>query len=64
MRLGMHKQSNVTFIEFVGLVASYLKYPPATTALGYAHYGYPGKVNTKRHRAMLKRQAKQKAKGR
>lgn len=63
VRLGMHKQANVTFIEFVALVASYLKFPPATTALGYAHYGYPGKVNTKKHRLMLRREAKQKAKG-
>lgn len=56
VRLGMHKQESVTFVEFVALVASYLQFPPATTALGYAHYGYPGKVNTKRHRLMLKRQ--------
>jgi hypothetical protein len=24
-------------------------------ALGYKHYGYPGKVNTKKHRAMLRK---------
>lgn len=58
VRLGMHKQESVTFIEFVALVASYLKTPPATVALGYAHYGYPGKVNTKKHRLMLRREAK------
>lgn len=62
VRLGMHKQDSVTFVEFIALVASYLKEPPATKALGYAHYGYPGKVNTKKHRLTLRRLAKQKAK--
>jgi hypothetical protein len=33
----------------------YLKNPPASEALGYNHYGYPGRVNTKKHRKMLKR---------
>jgi hypothetical protein len=33
----------------------YLKQPPAVAALGYEHYGWPGRVTTKKHRRMLKR---------
>lgn len=57
VRLGMHKQDSVTLVEFVRRLLGYLQMPPATAALGYEHFGYPGKVNTKKHRAMLKRQA-------
>lgn len=63
VRLGMHKQDSVTLVEFVRRLLAYLQMPPATSALGYPHYGYPGKVNTKKHRLMLRRLAKQKAKG-
>lgn len=62
VRLGMHKQDTVTLVEFVRRLLDYLQTPPATAALGYEHFGYPGKVNTKKHRLMLRRQAKQKAK--
>lgn len=62
VRLGMHKQDAVSFVEFVRNVLNYVQSPTATKALGYAHYGYPGKVNTKKHRLMLRRLAKQKAK--
>lgn len=62
VRFGMHKQNSVTFVQFVLRVAKYVHSPTATEALGYAHYGYPGKVNTKAHRLKLRRLAKQKAK--
>jgi hypothetical protein len=60
VRLGMHKQTSVTFVEFVSRLLGYVQAPPATTALGYEHFGYPGKVNTKKHRLMLRRLAKEK----
>ena len=33
----------------------YLRVAPASIALGYEHYGWPGRVTTKKHRKMLKR---------
>lgn len=33
----------------------YLYDPPASRALGHDHYGWPGRVTTKKHRKMLKR---------
>lgn len=62
VRLGMHKQDAITLVQFTLRLAKYFQDPPATVALGYAHYGYPGKVNTKKHRLTLRREAKQKAK--
>jgi hypothetical protein len=63
VRLGMHKEEGVTLLGVVSHLHSYLANPPAEQALGRKHYGYPGKVNTKKHRKMLKKQAKeQKAK--
>jgi|SRR5579859_2555729 len=62
VRLGMHRQESVSFVEFVRNLLAYVQTPPATTALGYAHYGYPGKVNTKKHRLMLRRIEKEKRK--
>ena len=35
--------------------AEYLTNPPATAALGGPHYGYPGRIGTKKHRKLLKR---------
>jgi Recombination endonuclease VII len=55
VRLGMHKEVGITLLAVVCGLYGYLKSPPATQALGYEHHGYPGKVNTKKHRAMLKR---------
>ena len=55
IRLGMHKESGVTLIEIVRRLNNYLQKPPASQALGYDHYGYSGRVGTKKHRSMLKR---------
>ncbi len=63
IRLGMHKEVGVTLLGVVGRLHGYLQNPPATQALGYEHYGYPGKVNTKKHRAMLKKLKRIKSKG-
>ena len=61
IRLGMHKEA-VTLNDIVQRLALYLVCPPASQALGYDHYGYPGKVGTKKHRALLKRLARTKSK--
>jgi hypothetical protein len=34
----------------------YLKNPPAEAALGAPHYGYPGRIGTKKHRKMLRKE--------
>lgn len=36
--------------------AKYLTNPPAVAALGGAHYGYPGRIGTKKHRKMLRKE--------
>jgi Recombination endonuclease VII len=58
IRLGMHKEEGVTLLGIVAQLHNYLQYPPATQALGYEHHGYPHRVGTKKHRAMLKRLAR------
>lgn len=63
VRLGMHKVESITLVDFVRKLLSYLQSPPASTALGAPHYGYPGRVGTKKHRKLLKKLAReQKAK--
>ena len=42
-------------IEILAIVIQYLQDPPARTVFGQPHYGYPGRVTTKKHRKMLKR---------
>jgi Recombination endonuclease VII len=36
---------------------AYLQDPPARKALGYIHLGFSGRINTKKHRKMLKKLA-------
>jgi len=36
--------------------AKYLTNPPAVTALGGAHYGYSGRIGTKKHRKLLRKE--------
>jgi hypothetical protein len=38
--------------------ALYVTSPPATVALGSAHYGYPGRVGTKAHRKRIRKENK------
>jgi len=61
IRLGMHKEEGVTLLIIVRMLLIYLENPPATQALGYEHFGYPGRVGTKKHRAMLKKLARNKS---
>lgn len=39
--------------------AKYLTNPPAVAALGGAHYGYPGRIGTKKHRKLLRKLKKE-----
>lgn len=59
IRLGMHKEEGVKLVDIVGKMYTYLRHPSATQALGYDHYGYAGKVNTKKHRKLLKKIARE-----
>jgi hypothetical protein len=47
-------------VEFVAAILEYLKYPPATAALGRPHYGLAGRVGTKTRRALIKKLRKSK----
>lgn len=58
VRLGLHKVSGLTLIAIVEKLATYLKNPPATEALGQPVYGYAGRTGTKVHRKFIKRQRK------
>src|SRR5579859_525749 len=63
IRLGMHKEAGVRLVDIVGKLNTYLKFPPASQALGYDHVGYAGSVSTKKHRKFIKKQkAEEKAK--
>jgi len=55
IRLGMHKEEGVRLVDIVGKLHDYLKYSPASRALGYDHIGYAGSVSTKKHRKMIKK---------
>lgn len=35
---------------------AYLQAPPARTALGGPHYGYPGRIGTKKHRKLVRKE--------
>ncbi len=39
-------------------LADFMENPPAIRALGYEHFGYPGKVGTKAHRKLLRKLAR------
>lgn len=62
VRLGLHKVPGLTLVAVIEKLHHYLKDPPAVKALGVAVYGYAGKVGTKKHRKMLKKQRKAKNK--
>lgn len=46
-------------IVLLRAAVEYLLSPPARAALGYIHFGYPGRIGTKKHRKMLKKLKKQ-----
>ena len=57
-RLGLHNTPCLTLIRAIQRIGEYLTDPPATKALGSPHYGYAGRVGTKKHRKLLKKQRK------
>lgn len=57
-RLGLHKVPGLTLVAVIERLGQYIKDPPATKALGVAVYGYPGRVGTKKHRKLLKKEKK------
>jgi hypothetical protein len=51
----MHKEKDITLVDIVRRLNDYLQHPPAEQALGYRHFGYSGRVGTKKHRKMLRK---------
>jgi hypothetical protein len=62
IRYGLHKVEGITMAGILARLAVYLRYPPAPQALGMDVFGYPGKTGTKKHRKLLKKLSKEKAK--
>lgn len=62
IRMGM-KKAGLDLIQIVLRLAKYVYEPPATSALGAPHYGYAGRVGTKKHRKLLRKLTKQGSKG-
>lgn len=58
VRYGLGKVTGLIFSEWVRRLAGYIDAPPATSALGNAHYGYKGRVGTKLHRKRIRRERK------
>lgn len=48
-------------LDLLLAAVSYLQDPPARKALGRIHIGYPGRINTKKHRKMIAKLRKQEA---
>jgi hypothetical protein len=46
-------------LDLLQAAVRYLQNPPAREALGRIHIGYPGRINTKKHRKMLAKLRKQ-----
>jgi len=55
IRLGMHKMG-LRLSQILTRLARYGEEAPATKALGSPVYGYAGRVGTKKHRKLLKKQ--------
>jgi hypothetical protein len=57
-RYGLGKVTALTVQLLASRIATYLFEPPATKALGYSHFGYAGRTNTKAHRKLLRKERK------
>lgn len=55
------RAAGITVAAWITRMAVYMTNPPAITALGRKHYGYPGRVGTKKHRKLLKKLKKMSA---
>jgi hypothetical protein len=58
-RYGLGKVVGLTVQTLLRRLADYLDSPPATAALGFEHFGYPGRTGTKAHRKRLKKEARE-----
>lgn len=56
VRYGLGKILGLVFGDWLLKIAAYNAGPPATQALGKAHYGYKGRVGTKLHRKRIRRE--------
>ena len=52
-RYGLHKTAGLSVAMVVYRIYNYLTLRPAKQALGYEHFGYAGRTNTKAHRKRL-----------
>jgi hypothetical protein len=59
VRTGLKALGVITRAQLLLNLHHYLLDPPATKALGVAHYGYPGRTNTKKHAKLLRKLRKQ-----
>jgi Recombination endonuclease VII len=57
-RYGLGKVTGLDVQILASRIATYLWEPPATEALGYNHFGYPGRTGTKAHRKRLRKERK------
>jgi hypothetical protein len=60
-RYGLGKVIGLNVKTLITRISSYLWQPPATKALGMAHFGYTGRTGTKAHRALLRKTKKNSA---
>jgi hypothetical protein len=57
-RYGLSRVPGLTPQKVLFRLAVYLALPPAREALGYVHIAYKGRVGTKKHRALLRKERK------
>ena len=55
VRFGLAKIAGLTVTIWLSRMGRYVDSEPATKALGYQHFGYPGRVGTKAHRKRIKK---------
>jgi hypothetical protein len=56
VRYGLGKVVGLTITRWFLRMAKYAQQEPATEALGFKHFGYPGRTGTKAHRARLRKE--------
>jgi hypothetical protein len=55
VRFGLSKILGLTVTVWLSRMGRYVDTEPATKALGYQHFGYPGRVGTKAHRKRVRK---------
>jgi Recombination endonuclease VII len=56
VRFGLGKIIGLTVTRWLSRMGRYVDAEPATTALGFQHFGYAGRVGTKAHRKRVKKE--------